>query len=634
MKQSESPGERNGGDGPPDELERLRELLIGPEQEEIAGLRERLDDPAARASDLSRTLPHAIRLSTSRDDQLSQALAPTVESALKQSIRKDPRVLTDVVFPVIGPAIRKAIAEAFSRMLQTLNQTLEHSLSVQGLKWRFEALRTGRSFAEVVLARTLIYRVEQVFLIHKESGLLLQHVQAPGIAPQDADMISGMLTGIQDFVRDSFRVGQGETLQTMQVGEINVWVETSPSLILAAAIRGIAPLEFRTTMQNALERITVEQGPALEAFEGDAAPFVAARPVLEDCLRVQLAERRPVSRTLPLLLFLLLIALAICGWSFLELRRVDRRAAHERELVEQEQRQHAVHRRARAEQQRLREEEARQREIRLIEEGRRANLTKRLQEQEGLVVTEAVARDGKFYVSGLRDSLAANPQQFITGSGLDPDSVVMRWEAYHALTPGIVLQRAKQRLRPPETVTFELRDDVLVAKGSATTAWIAAAHRRAESIPGVSAFDAGGVLDEMTQHLAARKKEIEDTFVFFGEGVQIAAEDEKVVHRLAKLMIELRNAAKPSGRRVRFTVIGHTTTVGTEEFNLKLSRGRADQVVSLLVADGVEAATLTPVGVATRELKYAETPDAVDVRNRRVSFTVAFDEGFPNAPLP
>src|SRR4030095_12953491 len=128
MKRSEPPGERNGGAGPPDDLERLRELLVGPEQEQIAGLRERLDDPAARARDLSRTLPHAIRLSTSRDDQLSQALAPTVESALKQSIRKDPRVLTDVVFPVIGPAIRKAIAEAFGRILQTLNQTLEHSL--------------------------------------------------------------------------------------------------------------------------------------------------------------------------------------------------------------------------------------------------------------------------------------------------------------------------------------------------------------------------------------------------------------------------------------------------------------------------------------------------------------------------
>ena len=630
MKRSQSPGERNGGARQPDDLERLRELLVGPEQEQIAGLRERLDDPAERTRDLSRTLPHAIRLSTSRDDQLSQALASTVESALKQSIRKDPRVLTDVVFPVIGPAIRKAIAEAFGRMLQTLNQTLEHSLSVQGLKWRIEALRTGRSFAEVVLSRTLIYRVEQVFLIHRESGLLLQHVQATNIAPQDPEMISGMLTGIQDFARDSFRVSQGETLETLKVGDINVWVESSPSLILAAAIRGVAPLEFRATMQYALERITIEQGPALEVFQGDAAPFVAARPVLEDCLRLQLAERRPASRTLPWLLFFLFIALAVCGWSFLELRRVDRRAAQERELVEQQQQRHAANRRARAEQQRLREEEARQREALAIEEARRAKLTKRLQEEEGFVVTETVARDGKFHVAGLRDPLAAEPQQFVTESGFDPAEVVMRWEAYYALTPSIILRRATQRLQPPETVTLELRGDALVAKGSATTAWIASAHRRAESIPGVATFDAGGVLDEMTQHFAARKKEIEDTFIFFGEGVQLAADDEAAVHRLAKQMADLRKAARQSGRRLRVTVIGHTTTVGTEEFNLKLSRERADQVISLLVANGVEAAILSPLGVASRELKYPDTPENVDVRNRRVSFAIAFDD----APLP
>ena len=86
-----------------------------------------------------------------------------------------------------------------------MNQTLGRSFSAQGLKWRLEAWRTGKALREVVLLRTLVYRVEQVFLIHRETGLLLQHVSAgPRRASQDADMVSGMLTAIRDFVQDSF----------------------------------------------------------------------------------------------------------------------------------------------------------------------------------------------------------------------------------------------------------------------------------------------------------------------------------------------------------------------------------------------------------------------------------------------
>ena len=66
------------------------------------------------------------------------------------------------------------------------------------------AWRTGKSFAEVVLLNTLVYRVEQVFLIHAQTGLLLQHVVADAVTAQDADMVSGMLTAIRDFARDSF----------------------------------------------------------------------------------------------------------------------------------------------------------------------------------------------------------------------------------------------------------------------------------------------------------------------------------------------------------------------------------------------------------------------------------------------
>ena len=77
------------------------------------------------------------------DEALSVALAPTIETALRESVRKDPATLADALFPVMGPAIRRSILETLRSFLESFNQVLDQSLSVKGLKWRLEALRTA-----------------------------------------------------------------------------------------------------------------------------------------------------------------------------------------------------------------------------------------------------------------------------------------------------------------------------------------------------------------------------------------------------------------------------------------------------------------------------------------------------------
>ena len=138
-----------------------------------------------------------------------------------------------------------SLAASLSSMLESMNQTLEHSVSWRALQWRLTALRTGKSFAEIVLLNTLVYRVEQVFLIERDSGLLLQHVKSNAVTAKYADMVSGMLTAIRDFARDSFRVSEDEGLDRFQVGDLSVLVEQGPHAILAAVVRGTPPPELR-----------------------------------------------------------------------------------------------------------------------------------------------------------------------------------------------------------------------------------------------------------------------------------------------------------------------------------------------------------------------------------------------------
>ncbi len=109
---------KNGNDG----FDELRRLLLAPEQQQIDQLEERLESASIRADRVSDVLPDAIRIRQSQDKQLTQSLMPSIQEAIRVSIKKDPRVLADALFPIMGPAIRKAIAAALSGMIQSLKQ--------------------------------------------------------------------------------------------------------------------------------------------------------------------------------------------------------------------------------------------------------------------------------------------------------------------------------------------------------------------------------------------------------------------------------------------------------------------------------------------------------------------------------
>src|SRR5262245_43343959 len=300
----------------------LRSIIVGPEQRELRALQEHVRDPAAQTHGVSRVLPDAIALRGS-DPQLTRALAPSIEEAITASVRRDPRPLAEALFPVIGPAIRKAIAHTLSSMMEAVNRSVEQSISWRAVQWRWTAFRTGKPYAEIVLLNTVQYRVEQVFLIHAETGLVLQHVSADVGAKEDPDQISAMLTAIRDFVRDSFRAGGGESLDDVRIGELNVTIDQGPHAILACVVRGSVPHDVRVTFQTALESVHRQFGPELRAFRGDAVPFERARPILESCLvtQYQQPQRKRSARRWLWATAAILLALAVWGFFTIRERR-------------------------------------------------------------------------------------------------------------------------------------------------------------------------------------------------------------------------------------------------------------------------------------------------------------------------
>ena len=564
-------------DTPAAKFTELRALLVGPEQRQLHALQTRLEDPAAQARDVSRVLATAVELRT-RDPHLQRALAPTIEDAITASVRRNPRPLADALFPIIGPAIRKAIAATLNGMLESLNTTLEHSLSWRSLQWRLDARRSGRPFAEVVLLNTLLYRVEQVFLIHRPSGLLLQHLTASGTTAQDADMVSGMLTAIRDFVQDSFKVGEDEGLQTLKVGDLSVWIEQGPHALLAVVVRGAAPPSLRTALQQALEAVHAQYSDLLESFDGNAARFEGTRPLLDVCFQQEFRgrERR---RGIPprIMVIAATVLLAVGVWMFFALRARSRWNGY----------------------------------------------VDALRAEPGVVVVSTGRAAGKYVVTGLRDPLASDPALLLPSHKLGPDSVESRWELYQALHPSIVIARARQLLAPPGGVSLEFKDGVLLAAGSAPVEWIETAVQVAPLVPGVARFEARPVIDSALAGLAAS---IEAAMPMFVKGsTTFTAGSEAIIGDQMTRLASLDALGRAARRQFTVELVGEADADGAAESNLPLSQRRAERVLGLLAPPRLAHVTLTASGIGSRSAAATGEDETNKQRNRRVSFYVNRD---------
>lgn len=529
----------------------LRDLLTGPERRRIDDILSRLNDPVRRAEELSWTLPDAIAMSRAGNDRVAQALGPTIDTVLKASVKKNPGAIADAIFPVLGPAIRKSIITTLMGMVQSLNHLLNQSLSLRGLKWRLEALRTHRPFAEVVLLHSLVYRVEQIFLIHRHTGVLLQHVASTDAQVSDPDLVSGMFTAIQDFVKDSFDKQHGEILDSLRMGgDHSVWIEQGPEAYLAVVLRGTPPLDLRERFTRLLMEIHDIFSSRWADFDGQVAPFAMVQPRMESELAVEIRE---VKRRVSPLLWLsgaTAIAIVLLGlWQYAG------------------------------------------------QEHRWLTFLSSLRAEKGIVVTTARREWGHYYIEGLRDPLARDPRELMASAGLDPQQVHSHWEYYLALDDAMILRRARQILHPPAGVRLQLHHGVLTVEGKAPHGWVAKLHGLASSIEGVVAWDEGRLEDTQMTELHSLASRLSRQTIGFETGSSLIVADQQPSLKAAfSLIARMQPVSRASGIPIHLVVIGKSDPTGPELLNMKLSQARSFRVMRFFIANGIDPTLLTAVG--------------------------------------
>jgi hypothetical protein len=460
------------------EFEELTALLLKEERSAISELKEHFESFQQRKTDVVSVLPAAIHdASQQQGALLIEALRMPVLEAIAISGQREHAQLSDALAPVIGPAILRSIAETLRRYTETMEALARNNLTLQGLKWRLEAHRTGIPFSEIVLKYTLLYRVEELFLIHKPSGLLIAHLTYPGLPEKgDKDAIAGMMSAIHSFSRDSLMTDTADSLEAIDLGGRQLRLVQGPHAMLACVNRGTTPPSFLDKARETLDGIHRQFYHNLREYNGDVAGlkdvnYLLEHLLAEDSLDTKNTVKKPLSSSPILKAFGLILVVSMAWYAF--------------NLYETNQQKRIVERRLQQELQ-----------AKLLLGKERQRILNNLDGLPGLVIAHIDRVGSKWQINGLADPLGPTKDEIAKAVNIKQNDLQLKLRPYLSLDPVLLLKRAKTILAPPNSVNIHLEGTKLIIAGEAEAKWIEGAryHSRVHLPPYFSLIDLSGLL--------------------------------------------------------------------------------------------------------------------------------------------
>ena len=314
-----------------DAFEKLKAILLEPDQrkirqleKELIALRNRFEDKEKFLQALEPVIIKALdeKIAASREE-MAKALAPVMGPAIKKQITEAQDEIVDALYPVIGATIRKSVTEAMKNLARTVNEKVDKALSFHFLFQKMKARFSGVSEADLLLKETLPFHIHEIFFIHHDSGLLIEHLSGnKPLSTDGQDMIAGMLTAIRDFASNAFKTDTEQDVNEIQYNDFQIILESGRKFYLAVVISGIPHKRFYSLLHKVTRDINKKYAKPLRSFEGDTAEFSGVRTILQKLIDVfepgrvdEPEERKP--RGLLYLAGLVVLILAIYfGWFY------------------------------------------------------------------------------------------------------------------------------------------------------------------------------------------------------------------------------------------------------------------------------------------------------------------------------
>lgn len=402
------------------QLEQIRALILGKNNRIIL---ESIKKDARNI--VGNVLTEALHDRQKKDGSVNKVLLPLIEDSVAHSVIHHSDKLVNSLYPLMGSLVRKSVTSFLADFMEKTNQLIDSSFTIKGLKWRIEAWQAGVNFSQYVASQTFSYRVEHVLLIHRETGLLLNFVDLGKASKGDADLISSMLTAINDFVGDSFLDndnGLKEQLQTVTTDNFNLLIKPGPSALIAAAVMGNPPHAISEQLQVTLEEIHRLYNDELNQFDGDNQSFANSEALLLDCLLSEQKKTESSTEKKPWFAWILvfIIAVIICLKTF-----------------------------------------------QWWENERLTEKLMMLDNQPGIIVNKIyVHNDKQVELDILRDPNAIGVSEWLQKQDLTIESLALVERQYYSLSPEILLVRAQQILAQYSQIQSNWQNEVLNLSGT------------------------------------------------------------------------------------------------------------------------------------------------------------------------
>ncbi|RBO84128.1 OmpA family protein [Marinomonas aquiplantarum] len=548
--------------GNSEEMLQFRQLILGKDNQLVR------DAVEENARDLvADVLTEALHDRQKADGSVSGVLTPLVEKAVENSVNDRKEQFVSYLYPLVGSLVRKSVSAFLAEIIEQTNEMLESSLTYKGLRWRFEARRAGVSYSQYVVQQTFVFRVEQVLLIHRETGLLLKTVIRDKTQTADGDMFSAMLTAINDFVADSFThqsEGNEQSLDEIKTDDFTLLIKQGPKAVLVAAITGNPPANIGSEFQKTLENIHQIYNDELNNFEGDASVFENTEQQLNSCLIEQQKEsdKQESPKKIPWLVIVPLL-MALSAFSYWIVKHWQLDNLLEKVLV--------------------------------------------LDEVSGIVLLDAELCDDKICVKTLRDPAAQETMSWLMSTGFSQTLFRIDERSYQSLDMKLLpekLQRIHHDFPEIGYNQTELKffgsisNDRFQELRAALSSMLESAT--VNNVLSDVQVSPQGVDERLLNQMLfeKNKSEIRDaSFLFNMNEKNLVDSNAEAVKDISEKIIYTTALSKKLGQRFLVVIMGASSNDGSDGHNQKLSLERAETVQGALITQGVDPDVLRVAGL-------------------------------------
>ncbi len=131
--------------------------------------------------------------------------------------------------------------------------------------------------------------IEDVFLLYHRDGILIKHETRRLRPDVDMDILSGMLTAVQQFVKDALRGDDYADLNEMTVGHMHILIGRGKWLVLAARMEGDGTASWTDQIQRCIKDMEDHDWDQLEDWDGDMSLARVLTPYVKKLIRGEYA---------------------------------------------------------------------------------------------------------------------------------------------------------------------------------------------------------------------------------------------------------------------------------------------------------------------------------------------------------